>query len=239
MMFLVEILASIKPLTTIINIILGLLGKNEKGLKLGLLILVSFIPAASIGFILNDWIENYLSDNLIVIAAALLIGAFLMFFTESRRKQLLLNTENRNCSIIKKQKSVNKDINDLNYTEALSIGFAQCLALWPGMSRSMITIVAGYWIGLSPKKAAEYSFLLGLITLSAASAYKLLTDGTLLVKNLPIGPMLLGLIVAFISAIYAIKFLVACLNKYGMAPFAWYRICLAAIIIVFFIIQSK
>ena len=126
-------------------------------------------------------------------------------------------------------------LDQLNFKQAFSVGLAQCLALWPGMSRSMVTLIGGYWVGLTPKKAAEFSFLLGLITLSAASAYKVLTDGAMLTQTLDIQPMLIGILVAFISAIYAIRFLVNCLTRYGLAPFAWYRIALSFAIILIFL----
>ena len=171
----------------IFNIFLGLIGKNPKGLKLGLLILISFLPAAIIGLALNNWIESQLGDNLIAIAIALFLGAIIMLYTERKRKNIksgspihFKSSEATNDT----DRSIN-ELDQLNYKQALSIGFAQCLALWPGMSRSMVTIVGGYWIGLSPKKAAEYSFLLGLVTLSAASFYILITDGALLIKNMP------------------------------------------------------
>ena len=128
-----------------------------------------------------------------------------------------------------------QDLDELNYKQAFSVGLAQCLALWPGMSRSMVTIIGGYWVGLTPKKAAEFSFLLGLITLSAASAYKVLTDGAMLIKTMDIQPMFVGVLIAFISAIYAIRFLVNCLTRYGLAPFAWYRIALSLMIIILFL----
>ena len=99
----------------------------------------------------------------------------------------------------------------------------------------MATIVGGYWVGLSPNKAAEFSFLLGLITLSAASAYKVVTDGSMLIETMDIGPMLLGILVAFIAAIYSIRFLVSCLTLYGLAPFAWYRFALS-ILLLFFLV---
>ncbi len=225
---------------TILHIFLGLVGKKPKGLKLGLLILMSFLPAAILGLALNNWIENQLGDHLIAIAIALFLGAILMLYTDSKRKKM--NSESQ-ISFKSSDAKNNADraineLDQLNYKQALFIGFAQCLALWPGMSRSMVTIVGGYWIGLSPKKAAEYSFLLGLITLSAASAYTLTTDGALLIKNMPIAPMIAGCIVAFISATYAIRFLVSCLNRYGLAPFAWYRIALALFLALFFLAKS-
>lgn len=210
---------------TILDILLGFLGKNPKGRKLGLLLITAFIPAAVIGLALNDWIEQQLGDNLIAIALALFLGGILMLITEKRRKKA---PETHSQPKL-------ENLDELNFKQALSVGFAQCLALWPGMSRSMVTIIGGYWVGLDPKKAAEFSFLLGLITLSAASAYKVLTDGAMLTQTMDILPMLMGILVAFISAIYAIRFLVNCLTRYGLAPFAWYRIALSFVIIVLFL----
>ena len=210
---------------TILDIVLGFFGKNPEGRKLGLLLIVAFLPAAIIGLLLNDWIEQQLGDNLIAIAMALFLGAILMLITERRRKK-----------ITNKQFQFElRHLNELNFKQALSIGLAQCLALWPGMSRSMLTIIGGYWVGLTPKKAAEFSFLLGFITLSAASAYKILTDGAMLTQTLDIQPMLTGILVAFISAIYAIRFLVNCLTRYGLTPFAWYRIAISFAIILIFL----
>lgn len=214
---------------TILQILMGFMGKNPKGRKLGLLLIIAFLPAAFIGLALNDWIEQQLGDNLIAIALALFLGGIVMLITEKRRKKEPGNpTQDQALSKL-------DELDQLNFKQALSIGFAQCLALWPGMSRSMVTIIGGYWVGLAPKKAAEFSFLLGLITLSAASAYKVLTDGAMLTQTMDIQPMLVGCFVAFISAIYAIRFLVTCLTRYGLAPFAWYRIGLAFIIILFFL----
>ena len=210
---------------TILEILMGFFGKNPKGRKLGLLLIVAFLPAAVIGLALNDWIEQQLGDNLIAIALALFFGAIVMLITERRKK----NSPN------KQHKFELEALDQLSFKQAFSVGLAQCLALWPGMSRSMVTIIGGYWVGLTPKKAAEFSFLLGFITLSAASAYKVLTDGAMLTQTLDIQPMLIGILVAFISAIYAIRFLVNCLMRYGLAPFAWYRIVLSFAIILIFL----
>lgn len=207
---------------TLFEILMGFLGKNPKGRKLGIHLLVAFLPAAIIGLSLNDLIEHHLGDNILAIALALFMGGLVMLFTERKQKNLLPG-------------NASNDLSDLNCKKALLIGFAQCSALWPGMSRSMATIVGGYWVGLSPNKAAEFSFLLGLITLSAASAYKVVTDGSMLIETMDIGPMLLGILVAFIAAIYSIRFLVSCLTLYGLAPFAWYRFALS-ILLLFFLV---
>ena len=96
-----------------------------------------------------------------------------------------------------------------------------------------MTIVGGYFIGLSPVRAAEFSFLLGLVTLSAASAYKSLSVGPLIIQTIPMGPVLLGILVATVSAALAVNWLVSFLNKHGLAPFAWYRILLAILVLAF------
>ena len=209
---------------TIGEIVFGFFGKHPSGRRLGFLLWLAFMPAAVLGLLLNDWIESVLGDNLIAVATALLIGGIAMLAIEKyypkRRKQTPLSSERHSLA-------------DLSYKEAFSIGCTQCLALWPGMSRSMVTILGGYWVGLSPSKAAEFSFLLGFITLSAASAYKLLTDGSVLLTTMSLGPLLLGILIAFLSAIVAIRLLVACLTRYGLSPFAWYRFALAIVIFAF------
>ena len=210
---------------TIFEILMGFIGKNPKGRRLGLLLITAFIPAAVIGLALNDWIEKQLGDNFIAIALALFLGGIVMLITEKKRKKAPSD----------RPQSKLENLDQLNFKQAFSVGLAQCLALWPGMSRSMVTIIGGYWVGLSPQKAAEFSFLLGLITLSAASAYKVLTDGAILTQTMPIQPMLLGILVAFISAIYAIRFLVNCLTRYGLTPFAWYRIVFSFVILLLFL----
>ncbi len=125
------------------------------------------------------------------------------------------------------------ELHELSLRQSLTIGFIQCLAMWPGTSRSMATIVGGYLMGLSPKRAAEFSFLLGLITLSAASGYKLVGDGEQMLAALDLGPVLVGCLVAFVSAALAVKWLVGYLSKHGLALFAWYRIALAIAVFVF------
>ncbi len=108
--------------------------------------------------------------------------------------------------------------------------------MWPGTSRSMMTIVGGYIAGLSPAKAAEFSFLLGLITLSAAAGYKTVTSGPALYLAIDMGPMLLGIFVAFVSAAIAVKWLVRYLTRHGLALFAWYRFVLAGLVVYFLVL---
>lgn len=97
----------------------------------------------------------------------------------------------------------------------------------------MMTIIGGYAVGLKPADAARFSFLLGLATLSAASIFKMYTDGASILRAISAGPLLFGIIVAFVSAALTVKWLVGFLNRRGLAPFAYYRIILAAILSAF------
>ncbi|MCA9296994.1 MAG: hypothetical protein KC983_10760, partial [Phycisphaerales bacterium] len=109
-------------------------------------------------------------------------------------------------------------------------------AMWPGTSRSMMTIVAGLLGGLRGKDAAEFSFLLGLPTLGGACAYKALKsftgDGPDMIESIGVSAIVIGLVVAFISAAIAIRWLVAYLSQHGVAIFGWYRLAVSAVIIL-------
>lgn len=208
---------------TILQILLGCLGQNPQGRRLAINLIFAFIPAAIVGLLLDDWIESKLGNNIRAVAGALIVGAVVMLIVEKWRKH--------------GQKGVitpedGPKIHDLSIRQSAMIGFFQCLAMWPGTSRSMATIVGGYLAGLSPKNAAEFSFLLGLITLSAASGYKIVTDGSHMIRALEIGPLLVGCLVAFISAALAVKWLVGYLSQHGLALFAWYRIALAITVLL-------
>jgi undecaprenyl-diphosphatase len=120
---------------------------------------------------------------------------------------------------------------DLTWQQSLLIGFFQCLSLWPGMSRSMMVILGGYFVGLRPARAAEFSFLLGLITLTAAAGYKMLGTGKLVVAAFGFAPLAFGGVVAAVAAAISVRWLVGYLTRHGLALFAWYRIVLAAAVV--------
>lgn len=208
---------------TILQILLGCMGKNPQGRKLAINLICAFIPAAIVGLLLDDWIEARLGNNIKAIAGALIVGAVVMLIVEKWRRH-------RQKGAIDSEDG--PEIHDLSIRQSVMIGFFQCLAMWPGTSRSMATIVGGYLAGLSPKNAAEFSFLLGLITLSAASGYKMVTDGSQMIRALEIGPVIVGCLVAFISAALAVKWLVSYLSRHGLALFAWYRIVLAIAVLI-------
>ena len=129
---------------------------------------------------------------------------------------------------------VGKNITELRALDALIIGLMQCVAMWPGTSRSMMTITGGVVVGLKPKEAAEFSFLLGLPTLGGACVYKLYKDmtgeGDNMFQVLGVTPILIGIAVATVSAALAVRWLVGFLNTHGLTPFGWYRIVLASVL---------
>jgi undecaprenyl-diphosphatase len=110
---------------------------------------------------------------------------------------------------------------------AIFIGLAQCLAMWPGVSRSLATILGGLFLGLSMPATVEFSFLLGAVTLTAASVYDVLKHGRDMLAVLDIRSMVLGLVFAFLAAVLSVKWMIHYLNKYGLEIFGYYRIALA------------
>lgn len=205
-----------------VNMLLGLFGRSSAGVRLLRNVLLAFVPVAVTGFLLHDAIDHYLFSVQAVIAA-LVGGALLMLWAERWRR-----TNSSGVGYSKGEPS------DLTPRKALGIGLAQCLALWPGTSRSMVTIVGGYLAGLSPVKAAEFSFLVGLPTLAGAAVYKGYKSGPAMIEVFGWSSVLLGALVAAISAALAVKFLVAFLSRNGLALFAYYRLILAAVLTAYY-----
>ena len=209
------------------SVLLGFVGLDPRGRRLGTNLMLAFLPAALLGPFLDDLIEGYLLFPRPV-AFALFAGAILMYWIERRRK----------AGNSFGMSDDGKSLDDLTVRSSLLIGFLQCFAMWPGTSRSMMTIVGGYLVGLTRAKAAEFSFLLGLITLTAAAAYKSLTKWEVMQANLEIGPVLFGCLVAGASAAASVVWLVGYLARRGLGIFVWYRILLAAIILGYYFWSS-
>lgn len=204
------------------QIIMGVFGLSPHGRLLARNLIVAFLPAAVIGLLLNDLIEYWLFGPL-PIAIALAAGGLLMLGVESWRKT---QSSGGDYDI---------ELHSLGVRQCLFIGILQCVAMWPGTSRSMMTIVGGYLVGLTPARAAEFSFLLGLITLTAAAGYKTVTSGDVMLAGLDLGPVLLGIFVSFVAAALAVRWLVGYLSRHGLALFAWYRFALAAAVLYFLV----
>ena len=196
---------------------MGLCGKNPLGLRLFINLIVAFLPAAIVGFCLHSFIEENLFGVMPIIVS-LFVGAIVMIYVQYRF--------NKRATIITQFRR----LDNLTLRGAFTIGILQCIAMWPGTSRSMMTIIGGYVAGLAPADSAKFSFLLGLITLSAASIFKIYTDGEAILRAVSSGPMLIGMAVAFVSAAISVKWFVGFLTRSGLIPFAYYRIFLALIL---------
>ena len=194
----------------------GLMGQDAAGLRLLINLFVAFIPAAVLGLLFRDPIKAYLF-SLWPVIGALFVGAWLMLAVA--KSERINNLESRG-----------QGIEAVDWRIALIIGFGQCIAMWPGTSRSMMTIVAALLLGLRRKDAAEFSFLLGLVTLGAATCYEGYKEGHLVLEHLGVGPLLVGFVASAISAALAVKWFVGFLTRHGMAPFGWYRLILAVVL---------
>jgi undecaprenyl-diphosphatase len=202
--------------TQLISILRGLMGRDPNGLRLLQQLMIAFVPAAALGFLCHDWIDAHLFSIPAVIVAQV-AGAGLMFYAEAWRRR-------------HRSKPASSAPSELTVRHAAGIGAWQCLALWPGTSRSMTTIVGGYFSGLDPRRAAEFSFLLGFVTLSAATVYKSYKSGAAMLQVFGWSHVALGAVVAAITAALSVRFLVNWLTRHGLGAFAWYRLGVAALL---------
>jgi undecaprenyl-diphosphatase len=204
----------------LLTILFGILGKNRTGVLLLRNLIVAFIPIAVLGLLFKDLIDRYLFGNLPVVLALFIGGVAILIVDRWHRNQV--------------KDDLGPDLHELTLKQCLCIGVLQCVALWPGTSRSLMAIIGGYLVRLSPSKAAEFSFLLGLVTLSAASIYKGYKVGLPLTDAFGWWIPLLGCLIAAVSAALAVKWMVNYLGKHGLALFGYYRIVLAAVLAVVF-----
>jgi len=179
-------------------------------------LIIAVLPAIILGFLFSDKIDALLED-VTVVAIMLIVGGVFMLFVD-------------------KWFNANNEDQTMDWKRALKIGFFQCIAMIPGVSRSMATIVGGMSTKLTRKNAAEFSFFLAVPTMAAASGYKLLklimdpAGVSMLSDNLT--TLLIGNVVAFLVAMAAIKFFIGYLTKYGFKAFGYYRIIVGVAILV-------
>jgi len=194
------------------------IGKGDQaGLRLFINLVVAFIPAAVIGLIADDWIEAHLFNAWTIVIAWAVGGIAILAVAFWKRGKS--GDEHKGS-----------DLDSITWQMALTIGFIQCLAMMPGTSRSLVTIVGGILVGLHIAAAVEFSFLLGVVTLLAATVYKAREAGPLMLDEYGWMPMLIGSIAAWLSAVIAIKWMVAYLKTHGMAVFGYYRIAIAILV---------
>ncbi|WP_333861231.1 undecaprenyl-diphosphate phosphatase [Clostridium sp.] len=184
------------------------------GFKLWVTILVAFLPSAIVGFKLNDFIEAKLF-NPITVASALVVGGILMIYMENKYRR----------------GNSTRSIEDVNIVQAFKIGCFQCLALWPGMSRSASTIMGGWISGLTNVAAAEFSFFLAIPTMVAASGWSLLKVKIDMSIMQVIG-LSVGFIVSFLVALVVVEKFMSFLKRKPMRVFAIYRIFIGVIVLL-------
>lgn len=177
-------------------------------------LIIAFIPAAIIGKLLNDQIDQLL-ESVFTVAITLLLGGIILIFVDKWFNNI-------------------KDV-QLDYKKSFIIGLFQCIAMIPGVSRSAATIIGGMTQKLTRKDAAEFSFFLAVPTMFAATGYKMLkyfTESKDGFSSTQIQVLLVGNLVAFLVALLAIKFFISFLTKYGFKVFGYYRIALGLLLLL-------
>ena len=190
--------------------ILGVLGRDPAGRSLALHVVLGFLPAAVLGKLFNTAIERLLFGLYPIVVAWFVGGVAIL-----------------GLSAAKRDRRPGRALSELTARDAVIIGFAQCLAMWPGTSRSLVTLAAGLLVGLSMEAALEYSFLLGLVTLSAATGYKLLKSGSVMLHAYGSLNLAVGFLAAAVSAVLAVRWMLSWLRGHGLQVFGVYRVLLA------------
>ena len=184
--------------------------KNKDG-RLARLLVVATIPAATAGLLFSGFIDDNLRTP-VVVAVALTFAGILMLIVDKM--------------------AASKNDKPVTTKQGLMVGFAQILALVPGVSRSGATITAGIFAGLDRKQATRFSFLLAVPIISGSAFGILLKDG----DSLTMGTELyVGMIAAFVSGLFAIKFMLGIIGRVGLKPFAYYRFAVAALVLIFLV----
>lgn len=193
----------------------GALGRDLAGRRALVATLIAAAPAAVLGLTLEDVIKDRLFGPWPVVLAWLVGGVVIVAYERGRRAE---------------EHSTGNDIDGLGLRSAVAIGLAQSFALWPGVSRSLVTVIAGTAVGLRRTAAVEFSFVLGFITLGGATLYEAASGGRQIIAAFGVASPLLGFVVAFVVALAAMRWMVAYLTRRGLAIFGWYRIGIAVVV---------
>lgn len=194
---------------------------GRKKFDLWVRILISCLPAIIIGLPFDDWIEAHFF-NYVVVAIMLIVYGVLFIIVENKNRRT---------------RPIITSLTQIDYTTALLIGIFQVLALIPGTSRSGATILGGILLGMNRKTASEYTFFLAIPVMFGASLLKLLKFG-LHFSGIEVVYLLLGMVVAFVVSLFAIKFLMGYIKRHDFKVFGWYRIVLGVIVLLYFIISG-
>jgi len=201
----------------LLRMLRGALARDPAMLRLTAALGIAFFPAALLGFLFHKLIKARLFGP-VPVAIALIVGGVAMIALEMVTRR--------------RQPPASGELADLTPKRALLIGIAQCGALWPGMSRSMTTILGGQLVGLKTSTAAEFSFLLSIPVLGAATVFDLVKNGDALLKA-PGGLAALaaGMAGAFVVSLGVISVFLRYLKRWGLTPFGVYRILLGIVVL--------
>jgi len=194
----------------------GLFSGRREAIHLAMALAIAFVPAGVAGLALGKIIKRHLFGPIPVAAALAVGGIFMLVVERTRAARHVVGIEG---------------LEQVTPRRALLIGLGQCFALWPGASRSMCTIVAGQLAGLSTATAAEFSFLLAVPTLGAATLYELYKEHGELFTSVGASQLALGLLVSFVVAWAVIAAFLRYLRRRGLEAFGYYRIIVAALVL--------
>ena len=200
--------------------VIGSLSSSASSRRFVLNLLIASIPAMGLAFIFSKHIKAVLFAP-IPVASAFIVGAFIIFWAESRQSRL--------------SDKVNRiqTVDDLSYLDAFKVGIAQCAALIPGTSRSGATIIGGMLFGLPRAVATEFSFFLAIPVIGGATAYELLKlwKNPVTISGQYTLAIVIGFIAAFISAFICVRWLIHYVAHHNFKPFAWYRIVFGLLVL--------
>jgi undecaprenyl-diphosphatase len=200
------------------------MGRQPQATRLVRNLIVAFIPAAVFGLALGSAIKARLFHP-VPVALSFVVGGFIILWVERRYRDVF----GRSGSGARPLARV-ESVDDMSALDALKVGLVQCAALIPGTSRSGATIIGAMLFGFSRKTATEFSFFLGIPTLIAAGGYSLLKErANLHAADLPL--FLVGLVLAFISALLCIRWLIRYVSTHDFTVFAWYRIVFGGLVL--------
>ncbi|WP_297673555.1 undecaprenyl-diphosphate phosphatase [uncultured Akkermansia sp.] len=199
----------------------GVRGKNPAGLKLLVNIILAFLPAAVVGLCCASLIKEYLFNTYTVAYSWIVGGGVILAYCAWRAREGRSNEGTSGASI-----------ESLTPAKALTVGALQCVAMIPGTSRSLMTMLGGMFVGLSVEAAVEFSFLLGLITLGAATVHDAYKDGALMLESFGWEALAVGTAVSWLSAWLAVKWMVSYLQRHSFSIFGWYRIAIGIVTLV-------
>jgi len=217
-----------RRITTMLAAVVGR-SRDPSGRRLAIALVVAFLPAAVVGFALGDTIKAHLF-GVWPIVAAWAVGGVAILALAGYGVRATQAGHGVRATQAGRLTGGSRPLEDIRLGEAALVGCAQVLALWPGVSRSLVTILAALAIGLTMRAAIEFSFLLGLLTLGAATLYEAASKGSVIVDRFGLAIPLIGLVTALVAAVVAVRQLVEYLDRHPLTIFAWYRLGIAAVV---------